>query len=133
MLSNHPVHLMNTNNQVSSAFIPFCAFGGKFLGQKIYHLKIPVCNSFQPTLLNDQMCYEIELDNMTNKKTIKEDIKAGFVFIMDYNEDRQVIFRENFTTKEEDGFVQLIEDIDHANNDATIHLNTIGSIKYFKS
>ena len=66
------------------------------------------------------------------KKTFKEDIKAGFVFIMDYNEDRQVIFRENFTTNEEDGFVQVIEDIDHANNHATIHLDTIGNVKYFK-
>ena len=121
-----------TSIQVSSAFIPFCAFGGKFLGQRIDNFNIPVCNSFKPRLLNDNLCYEIDLNNITNKETIKEDIKTGFVFIMDYNEDRQVINRDNFKTKEQDGFVQVIKDLEDANNHATIHLNTIGNVKYFK-
>ena len=132
MFFNHPVHLMNTNNQVSSAFIPFCAFGGKFLGQMIHNFNIPVCNSFKPRLLNDNLCYEIDLNNIRNKGTIKEDIKSGFVFIMDFNEDRQVINSDNFTKKEQDGFVQVIKDLEHENNHATIHLNTIGKVKYFK-
>ena len=126
MFFNHPVHLKNANNQVSSAFIPFCAFGGKFLGQKIHNLTIPVCNSFQPTLLNDQMCYEIELNNMTNKKTVKEDIKAGFVFIMDYNEDRQVTFNKAQRSKDDFSFVKTIDKSDD-NQHAFIYLNTRGT------
>ena len=106
LLYHHPVHIKDVNNQESSAFIPFCAFGGKFLGQMIHNFNIPVCNSFKPRLLNDHLCYEVDLNNIRNKETVKEDIKSGFVFVMDYNEDRQVINRDNSTTKEEDGFVQ---------------------------
>ena len=73
------------------------------------------------------------IEQIISEETIKEEIKSGFVFVMDYNEDRQVILRENLTTEEKDGFVQVIEDIDHANNHATIYLDTIGNIEYFKS
>ena len=62
----HPVHIVTKNNQMSpSAFIPFCDFGGNMLqmGVKIDQFDVPVCNSFQARILNDQLCYEVDLNS----------------------------------------------------------------------
>ena len=68
-VSNHPVHLKKENGELSpSAFIPFCEFGGDMsaMGVKIEEFDIPVCNSFQAKVLNDQLCYKVDLNRITN-------------------------------------------------------------------
>ena len=127
---HHPVHLVNKDEKLSpSAFIPFCGFGGKILGQMIPNLKIPVCTNFQSRLLNDQLCYEIDLHNITNEKPSNKDVKSGFVFVMDYNEDREGMSKDNSTVEvdEEDGFVKILKEQVHDENHATIHLDTMGN------
>ena len=92
-LSNHPIHLVsNAGNYSLSAFIPFCAFGGdmSLVGTQSHLFEVPVCNSFQAKILNDQLCYEIDLNSFTNQENIEKQLKSGFAFVMDYNEDRQI-------------------------------------------
>ena len=62
------------------------------IGAKIDEFDVPVCNSFEARILNDQLCYGIDLDKFSNKNDIEQEIKLGFTFIMDYNEDRQIAF-----------------------------------------
>ena len=98
------------------------------MGVKIEALDIPVCNSFQARILNDQLCYEINLNRFSNKDNIERELKLGFNFIMDYNEDRQISFDRNLNTflmDENKSFaINIIEsdDIQHA----SIHFDTIG-------
>ena len=94
-VTNHPVHIVTKDNILSpSALIPFCAFGGSMsaMGVKIDEFDSPVCNSFQAKIQNDQLCYEVDLNKIINEKKIDVNfgLKAGFSFILDYNEDRQV-------------------------------------------
>ena len=50
-VSNHPVHILNSNGNFSpSAFIPFCSFGEDILGVKVKEFDIPVCSIFKPKL-----------------------------------------------------------------------------------
>ena len=62
------------------------------MGVKIDLFDGPVCNSFEPKIQNDQLCYEVDLNKIINEKKIDVNfgLKAGFSFILDYNEDRQV-------------------------------------------
>ena len=69
------------------------------MGVKIDQFDIPVCNCFQPTLFNDQLCYEVDLSKFTNEDNVKEELKSGFNFIMDYNEDRQVTIKSSSDEK----------------------------------
>ena len=127
-VSNHPVHFVTNGGELSpSAFIPFCEFGGNMsaMGVKIDQFPVPVCNSFKEKILNDQLCYEIDLNKYSNKDNIKRELDAGFVFLMDYNEERQVGFEEEFTTAENDSFTSKIIESDHSQH-AAIYLNTIG-------
>ena len=130
---NHPVHIITKEIHLSpSAFIPFCDFGGEMstVGAKIHQFDVPVCNAFEARLFNDQLCYEVDLDKFSDGKNIENELDLGFNFIMDYNEDRQVILDDN--TDELD--ISFGSKLDSANdrvegsnhNDAFIYLNTIG-------
>ena len=66
------------------------------VGVKIDQFDVPVCNSFQAKILNDQLCYEVDLNKFSIKDNIDNELKLGFAFLMDYNEDRQVtLFNED--------------------------------------
>ena len=106
--------------------IPFCEFGGNMssMGIKINQFDVPVCNSFQAKRLNDQLCYEVDLNRFANNN-IEKDLDLGFVFVMDYNEDRQVTFKEEKQVKDSFTLVNRIDKSDE-NQQAFIYLNTIG-------
>ena len=127
-MMNHPVHIVTNDNQMSpSAFIPFCELGGNMslMGVQVNHFEFPVCKGFQAKILNNQLCYEVDLDRYTVEKNLKNNLDLGFNFIMDYNEDRQVTFYKNFSEKQGIG---LANSIVKSNQDkhAFIYLNTIG-------
>ena len=87
---------------------------------------IPVCNIFQAIILNDQLCYEVDLDKLLDKNDINNYLRLGFLFFLDFNEDRQVVFNKDFK-EEKFGFTRRL---DESNQDdhAFIYLNTIGQL-----
>ena len=63
--NNHPVHIIDEEGNLSkSAFIPFCEFAGNLsiMGVKIDEFQYPICNSFKPRVMNDELCYEVDLN-----------------------------------------------------------------------
>ena len=129
---NHPIHIFKENATFTpSAFIPFCEFGGKMsrIGVRNDHFDVPVCNSFQAKILNDQLCYEVDLNHFSSQDNIEAEIKSGFIFVMDYNEDRQIKFGQDVKQiKTDDSFASRIV---NSNDDkhAIIYLDTIGNVK----
>ena len=133
-VSNHPVHIINEDGRLSpSALIPFCEFGGNMssMGLKTDQFDIPVCRSFKAKILNDQLCYEVDLDKYKNQDSIDKDLKLGLAFFMDYNEDRQVSLNE--TTNKIQGNVSFGSRYDGSfdDKDAFIFLNSIGKYYYY--
>ena len=123
---NHPVHILIPDNHISpSAFIPFCDFGGNMsaMGVKIDQFDVPVCNSFQAKIMNDQLCYEVDLNTFSQKSNNENQLKLGFSFLLDYNEDRQVTFNHNISKKEL-GLVNVASSDDDQH--AFVYLDTIG-------
>ena len=128
---NHPVHFETSyGKKAPSAFIPFCEFGGSTssLSANMDKIDVPFCNSFQAKILNDQLCYEVDLNKFSNKSNIKNELELGFSFIMDYNEDRQVKIQDVHTKKTEakTSFVRRIDESESADG-AYIYLDTIGT------
>ena len=80
-ISNHPVHILSEDRKFSpSSFIPFCEFGGDMsrVGKKIQPFESRVCNCFQAKILNDQLCYEVDLSRYSNRENIKAEIRFCF-------------------------------------------------------
>ena len=98
LVGNHPVHILNEDGNLSpSAFIPFCGYGTNIssLGLKIEQFGVPVCNSFRSKVLNDQLCYEIDVNDRIDKRVVQKNLKIGLMFIIDQNEDRQVFIKKD--------------------------------------
>ena len=51
---------------------------------------VPVCNIFEETMLDGQLCYQADLDRFRNKVEKKKIATEGFLFLLDYNENRML-------------------------------------------
>ena len=90
--------MIDRNGSLSpSAFIPFCSFGGDFysMGTNYSKFKVPVCNSFQATVKDEQICYEIDLEQYRNEHDLVKKLQEGLVLYLDYNEDKQLTLEKN--------------------------------------
>ena len=94
------------------------------MGVKIDQFNVPVCNSFQAKIMNDQLCYEVDLNRFSLKSNTKNELKLGFNFLLDYNEDRQVTFDDNISKKEL-GLAKSVA-ASNENKHAFVYLDTIG-------
>ena len=94
------------------------------MGVKVDGFYDPVCNSFKAKVLNDQLCYEFDLNKYRDNSNIEKYLKLGLVFFMDYNEDRQVSL-ETDEVVDDHSWVGRIEK-PKTGKESLIHLNTIG-------
>ena len=99
------------------------------MGIEIDQFDVPVCNSFQAKGLNDQICYEVDLNKFSNKNNIKRELKSGLSFILDYNEDRQFKINHNVTYKKDKSLASTIVESDQDQH-AFIYLNTVGELDF---
>ena len=114
-----------------SAFIPFCEFGGNMsaMGVKIDQFDVPVCNIFQAKIMNDQLCYEVDLKKFSDENNTRKEFKLGFSFLLDYNEDRQVALDQEVNNLEF-GLTNSFGELDQ-NKHAFVYLDTIGKGKNY--
>ena len=88
---SHPPHLLGVG---TSALIPFCAFKSDPIisdnPQWIQGLSFPVCSSFQQTILEDQLCYKLQLNRRSGVGK-----KNQLLLLLDYNEDLSMQVRLN--------------------------------------
>ena len=123
-VSNHPVHILNSEGDFSpSAFIPFCFFGNKKLGQYIDAFEVPVCNIFLAKIWNDQLCHEMDLNRFKDENNIKSQLKNGITLVLDFNEERQL---EKDTNQEEMEMIKRNRHYEEEENSVQVHLDSIG-------
>ena len=95
------------------------------MGVKIDQFDVPVCNSFQAKMLQDQICYEVDPNQFKTHK-IEHDLELGLAFFMDYNEDRQVSLYESSNSANNGSLGSKFDGFNDDEN-AFIYLNTIGN------
>ena len=86
-------------------------------------MEMPVCNIFEPKNLNDQVCFETDLEKLKyNGIGNTNNLKIGLVLLLDYNDNRQMYFPNTKTSEFEEK-----EDIFTYNEDnpALIYFDTI--------
>ena len=95
LLTNHPVHLQYKSEKDKillspTALIPYCEFGGNMsvMGVKIDQFDVPVCNSFRPKMIRDQLCYTVDPNEYKHKIDLTGELSLSL--FIHYNEDRQM-------------------------------------------
>ena len=97
------------------------------MGVEIDQFVVPVCNSFQTKIMNDQLCHEVDLNRFSVKYNIENELELGFNFLMGYNEDRQVTFVDENLKIKKLGLANNLVASDH-NEHAFVYVDTIGII-----
>ena len=77
------------------------------MGIMIHEFDVPVCNSFQAKILNDQLCYEIDLNKFKSEFSIRH-LRTGVTFLIDNNEDRQYSWKLHQHQKVEEGKMEYL-------------------------
>ena len=88
-------------NLSPTALIPFCEFGGdmSIMGVKIDQFDDPVCNSFRPKIVMDQLCYQVDPNEYKNKIDLQGDFTLSL--FINYNEDKEMALENNETMAED--------------------------------
>ena len=90
-VSNNPVHLITrtTGEPSPSSFIPFCAFASTMLGQKISNFSFPVCTYFTPTLMEDKLCYQLNISTIEGLPKSDLGQNKGLALLIDLGEKKE--------------------------------------------
>ena len=88
-LSLHPIHLKpDTNGKLPpSALVPFCFYQGDYnrLGEERQELQnLTICDKFEPTILESQLCYSLDVTKFERKAT-KLGKRSGLFLLLDPN------------------------------------------------
>ena len=81
-----------------SAFIPFCELAGdaSLLGRRVAGFDVPVCDKFEPTVVEGQICYRLETDRYFKQLRRRKEgggdgkEREGLTLLLDYNEERNI-------------------------------------------
>ena len=109
-VTNHPIHIIDQDGVLNpTALIPFCDFGGNMsvMGVKIDMFDVPVCYSFRPKIIRDQLCYTVDPSKYNDKTNLKQELSLAL--FINYNEDKQIVLEKSETKPEDD--IIIIETI----------------------
>ena len=82
-VSVHPAHLMDSQDRLlPAALIPFCSYQGELLGKEVDGFV--ACDQFQPTVLEGQRCYSLDLSKVGVGKS-RAGKKNGLELVLDSN------------------------------------------------
>ena len=122
-IANHPVHIVDEdNNFLPSSLIPFCWLGNNMEQSKHNEkLDVKVCSSFKAKLRNDQVCYEMDPNELLNGSSANNIV---LYLLIDENKDRQKSkTSNNVTVTEKETF--MLDDVEQEGS--VVYLNTIGT------
>ena len=112
-MTNHPVHIVDVDGNLSpTALIPFCEFGGNMsvMGTKIDQFNVPVCNSFRPKILQEQLCYTVD-PNMYKRYVDEKNVELSLGLFINYNEDRELSLENDKISLSDDENYIIVETI----------------------
>ena len=93
----HRAHLIGKNmTSAPSALIPFCAFKSNLsMGKPILrhpNLSFPVCDSFEPDILEGQLCYTLKLKESSGMGKTN-----GLMLLLDLNKGRSIHIKRDLS------------------------------------
>ena len=84
----------------------------------------PVCNIFRQTILDGELCYQADVNVLSDRVDRNKIASEGFVFLLDYNSDRMASVQQG---DEKTGDEAPMFEKDHGNRDqAMIYIETLG-------
>ena len=75
------------------------------LGRKVEGFQVPVCSAFTGKIVNNQLCYEVDLNRFRDQVDWEEALQSGLSLVIDTNDEydvRKLLTEDGNTKTEED-------------------------------
>ena len=101
------------------------------MGITIPQFELPVCNKFEPHVLDGRLCYLVDVNKIKHQvEDPEEAMKTGLIFALDYNKERMLAEKP---VEENSGLTHNLYDLQNddekeKHNLATIHIETLGKV-----
>ena len=134
-MSLHPPHLIDSSRSLTpAALIPFCAYqtNMSLLGQTRQDLPFTVCSQFKPSVLEGQLCYSLDLNNI--KTQIKT--KVNLILLLDPSSStssHNPTKTSNLYKKYKGASYLNLDPLSHSSRNARIYLNTLASYTGYRA
>ena len=60
------------------------------MGTTIPQFELPVCNKFEPHVLDGRLCYLVDVNKIKDQVDPEKAMKTGLIFALDYNKERML-------------------------------------------
>ena len=60
------------------------------VGRNVDHFQAPVCNAFRERVVNDQLCYGIDVNGLRDDLDWEEALQSGLSLVLDTNQEYDV-------------------------------------------
>ena len=134
-VSLHTPHLVDPSGSLTpAALIPFCAYQTNMtlLGQKTDGISFTACSKFQPTVLEGQLCYSLNL-NMIARGTTGAGLDNGIFILLDSGISEQEENMEIDTLGLEEIVTIKMEPFIPIDSSARIYLNTLSNVSNYRA
>ena len=135
-LSLHPVHLTDSNRTLNpSVLIPFCIYQTDMLalGNQVSEFPHPVCSMFEPSVLEGQLCYSINISKVTNRTT-KTGLGGNLFLILDPGRPFNRLIEDEDLEDDQEKMLSIdVNALKRGKNLAKVHLSTLVSYSGYRS
>ena len=131
MAASQPVEMYDKPGELSpSAFVPFCAFGTELLGPTVQNMSTPVCNIFDPTVVEGRLCYQTNVEKLTTQHD-SHGKKSGLILFIDTNKEKSIKIskRQKAARKSSLKRIGIGNDLSSSENQVSIHIETLARFK----
>ena len=99
------------------------------MGEKIDEFNQPVCSSFTRKILKDQLCYEVDVNQVKDKSETSENMNIGLGFLYDNNVERFIHVDDNGRSRRENnlGFLNNFVTLEETQK-TLVYISSLGSI-----
>ena len=132
-VSLHPAHMISSNQDLTpTSLIPFCAYQTEvaLVGQERADLPFPVCSKFQPTVLEGQLCYSINISSIAKDKTrTKKGLKNGLILVLSPGSQEVTQDQNTGNTRRDKIKYFNFEPKSELSSSASIYISTLASLQ----
>ena len=99
------------------------------MGEKIDQFHQPVCRSFKRKILKDQLCYEVDVNQVKDEPETSENMKIGLGFLYDNNVERFLHVDDNGGGRRNNnlGFLNNFVTLEETQK-TLVYISSLGSI-----
>ena len=96
------------------------------MGEKMEHFDYPVCSKFKPSLLNGQLCYQIDVNDINTGELTA---LPKLIFLLDYNDEKMMTTDIKSHLEFPNNMLEMQKN-DETTHNAMIYIETLGLMHY---